>query len=190
MGGRLTVAAQDLLLPRVHLREANMRPVLRITVLLVLAVPAVVSACVVPTDGTGNATPMGGPEVADPARLGQEQVDRFFGTLKGADTDTALLDSILAENFQIVRSDGSRATKAQYLANPASVDTYEIADLSATLEGPTLVVSFDVEVNEVIDGRQVVSTAPRLGVFVWDGTDWRLAAWTNFGVVERAGKDG
>ena len=153
--------------------------------LLVLAAMAVLVLAACSTTTTVEApadAPSPPPAVPDPDAKGQELAERYLDTLKGADTDTDALDALLAPDYQLVRSDGTRATKEEYLAEPATVDTYAINNVKGTATGNTLVVSFDLTIEEEINGQQISETAPRLGSFVWDGEDWLLLSWANFGV--------
>lgn len=72
------------------------------------------------------------------------------------------LSAILAPDYQLVRNDASRATKDEYLAAPATVNEYSIANVKGTTTGNTLVVSFDLTIDEIIDG-QTISSGPRRG---------------------------
>ena len=154
--------------------------------LSMVAVMAVlmVSACSTTTtvQAPADYAPPPPPAVADPDAKGQELAERYLDTLKGPDTDTEALDALLAPDYQLVRNDGTRATKEEYLAEPATVDSYSIANVKGTSTGNTLVVSFDLTIEEEINGQQIAETAPRLGSFVWDGEDWLLLSWANFGV--------
>lgn len=149
------------------------------------------SACVASSSETKPApdeTADRAPTIEDPDSEAERLVRRWIDSLEGEDTDTARLRTILSPDFQLVRDDGSRATREEYLAEPALVNAYEISNLHATQHGSTLVVSFDLTVDEVIGGKHIATTAPRLGSFVWDGKDWLLLSWANFGVTKEEPK--
>jgi len=120
----------------------------------------------------------------DPAATGRELVTEFL-TILGTD-DTERLDDFLADGFQLLRANGSGATKAEYLANPAVVETFTIGeDLIAVQDGDVLTVRWSVALDESIAGTDYATNdAPRLSVFVRDGDDWRLIAHANFNLPQ------
>lgn len=157
----------------------------RLLASVVLLTVIVLAACTSSgSAGSPSAEPSG---ISEAAVTGQQLVDRFLGMLKGPDTDTEALSEILAPNFQLVRADDTRETKESYLANPAQVNEYSLANLNAVVANlgtaPTLTVSFDISIDEVINDEHIKTTAPRLGTFQWDGQDWVLVSWANFNPV-------
>ena len=158
-------------------------------VVMALAVAAVATlvmvGCSATTTSESSSSPATAmPEVSDPTATGTQLVDGFLSTLKGAKTDTAALSAILAPDFQLVRADGTREDKESYLANPAEVFKYEIKNLRAVADtaggAATLTVSFDVAIDEVINGQSITTTSPRLGAFEWSNGEWLLLSWANF----------
>ena len=124
------------------------------------------------------------PVLADLQVDGGALAAQFMDTLGLPEVDkVARLDHFLADEFQIVRADGSRLTKVEYLAKPADVHEYTIADVVATQHEDIVIVSYTLATTETIDGVQQTTTAPRLSVFHWDGADWQLAAHSNFGAL-------
>ena len=143
------------------------------------------SATVTSESSSSPATAM--PEVSNPTATGTQLVDQFLSTLKGAKTDTAALSAILAPDFQLVRADGTREDKESYLANPAEVFKYEIKNLRAVADtaggAATLTVSFDVAIDEVINGQSITTTSPTLGAFEWSNGERLLVSWANFNPI-------
>lgn len=161
--------------------------------------PALVAAALLAVAGCGSesstpqATPTtgaSGPTASESAsvqpataddELGGELADQFFSVLQRGDTEE--LDALLDPAFQVTRADGSTADKAQYLQQPASVETYQIDNARATRDGDVLVVRYEVTTEEVIDRQSYTSDpAPRLSVFVEEGGSWKLIAHANFNV--------
>ena len=80
--------------------------------------------------------------------------------------DPAVVDRVLAEEFQILRSSGRAHDKASYLkALPRQTTRSKFHDIVATGNGATLVVRYRIETEQTIDGHPVNGIAPRLSVF-------------------------
>lgn len=128
----------------------------------------------------------------DPDELGGRLVDEFVEILKRPDdAKRAGLTDFLAEEFQIVRSNGTRLDRAGYIENPSTVFEVELSDIEATLSDGVLVVSYVLAVDEIIDGVATRTTAPRLSVFHEGGDGaWRIAAHANFGALTQAPIEG
>src|SRR5215203_1903868 len=77
--------------------------------------------------------------------------------------DPAVVDKVLAEEFQILRSNGSGHDKASYLkALPRQTARSRFSDIVATGSGATLVVRYRIETEQTIDGTPVNGVSPRL----------------------------
>lgn len=125
------------------------------------------------------------PVLDDPTAEGVALIDGYMSILGlPADDKAAGLDGLLAPGFQVVRANGDRQDRAEYLASPPTVETYAISDARATQDDDLLVVSYLFEASEVLDGVEQTTTAPRLSVFRWSGGEWLLAAHANFGAIE------
>lgn len=132
---------------------------------------------------------VGAPAVAESTDLdaqGAALVDEFITILKQPDAQKrAELEGFLADEFQIVRSNGAVLDKDGYVANPATVFEVEISDVQAREANGVLVVSYVLSVDEVLEGVQTKTIAPRLSVFHQDpGGEWHIAAHANFGAIE------
>lgn len=122
-----------------------------------------------PTAATGN------------RQLGQELAGQFFSILQRGDATN--LEEFLDPAFQIARTDGSTADKAQYLQQPAKVEAFEIDNVVASRDGDLLVARYDVVTEEIIDGKAYSSEPkPRLSVFIDDNGIWRMLAHANLSV--------
>ncbi len=116
---------------------------------------------------------------SEPQKTGRALVERFFDLLS-KDSPSEGLDAFLSPAFQICRADGSFANKQEYLANPAKVERFTIADdgFRAYRDGPALTVRFAIDVEEQIDGGEVAAMqAMRSGTFLQEGGGGRLLSW-------------
>jgi len=120
------------------------------------------------------------PELTDPAASARTLVTEWLTALRDEDSDA--IAAALAPNFQIQRADGSGTDRAGYLADPAVVEEFRVADdITARQDGDTLTVRWSLEVSETIDGRQYDNVrAPRLTAFVWRDGRWKILAYGNF----------
>jgi hypothetical protein len=110
--------------------------------------------------------------------LARAQVDRFYSGTAGK----APLANIIGEGFQLIRSDGTRYDKSGYLANPASLLTYELDSFKATRTNDTLIATFFASFQGTVEGIQYdVARSPRLAVFTQMDGDWKLQAFANLG---------
>src|SRR3954453_16744625 len=104
------------------------------------------------------------------AKLGPKASDKQLATefLRLLHTDdTAGLRAFLAPAFLIQRADGSWLTKAQYLENPAHIESYSVTDVVGTREGSVRVVRYTVTTVQTIDGQPYSNApVPRLSTFV------------------------
>src|SRR6187431_2871266 len=134
----------------------------------------VVGAC---SSGTAGASPA--PVYPDAAGGAQPLVTKLFQLLK--DKDTTGLEAFLSPAFTLQRADGSSADKADFVQRPAEVTEFTISGLTATQTDGLLVARYMADVVGTVNGRPYSpGPAPRMSVFIWDGTDWRLVAHANF----------
>lgn len=135
-----------------------------------------------PASGTPNDVDVARSDPADVA-IAEATQNAFFGALK--DGDSAALESLLSPAFQLVRADGSSANREEYLANPATMDSFELTDFVTTREGDVIVARFLGATAETIDGQTYATQpAPRIAVMQQDGDQWRIVAQVNFNVPE------
>lgn len=121
------------------------------------------------------------PPIADLTAEGEFLVNRFFAAL--ASGQRAAVAAVLSPAFQIVRATGTVHDRDGYLDNLPTVGEFEITDVRATLNAGVLVVSYVVLVDEVLEGVEQTTRAPRLSTFQWEGGDWLLVSHANFGAV-------
>src|SRR3954466_7118441 len=99
--------------------------------------------------------------------------------------DPAAVAQVLAEEFQILRSNGSGHDKASYLkALPRQTTRSKFSDIVATGNGETLVVRYRIETEQTIAGKPVNGVSPRLSVFRdAAGRGWLIVAHANFAPI-------
>jgi Domain of unknown function (DUF4440) len=143
--------------------------------LFIAALALVASAC-------NSAAPAGtspAPSSESAATVAQPLATKLFQLLH--DKDTAGLEAFLSPAFTLQRADGSSADKAAFIQRPADVVEFTISDLAATQTGNVIVARYMADVVGTANGRPYTpGPAPRLSVFVWDGSDWQLVAHANF----------
>ena len=108
---------------------------------------------------------------------------RMVQFVKAQDTGEHRAAPRLAPEFQIVRSNGISATRAEYLAHLPEVSSFRQSDFVVTRHGDSLVVRNNAIVDVVVDGQQSAGTSsPRLSTFRKDPRtgSWRMVAHGNF----------
>ena len=78
--------------------------------------------------GAAHGAPRGAP--ADPTAKGTALVTRFFDQLESG--DAAKLERLLSPAFQLQGADGGYLDKEEFLADPPSVESFEISNVQAT----------------------------------------------------------
>lgn len=95
--------------------------------------------------------------------------------------DPAVVEKVLAPEYQILRSDGTGHDKASYLkALPRHQDRPKFSDIVATEAGGVMVLRYRIETNQTIDGKAVNGISPRLSVFRQVDGNWLISAHANF----------
>jgi ketosteroid isomerase-like protein len=114
----------------------------------------------------------------DVLALARTQVDRFY---QGTSGKLPLAD-VLGEAFQLMRTDGSRADRAEYIAKPPAIQTYTLTDFKAVRTGDVLTVTFFAGLTGSVQGIERNSSGqPRLAVFTKVDGEWKLQAFANLG---------
>lgn len=125
------------------------------------------------------APPLSDPASAEDTATAERVQNEFFTSLQNG--DSTALAALLSPAFQLVRADGSSADRAQYLANPATMNSFELSDFAVTSTGDVLVARFLGSTSEVIDGVEYSrEAAPRFAVMKRDGDTWKIVAQVNF----------
>ncbi len=111
--------------------------------------------------------------------LGTQLVHRYLSDLQRH--DVADLRNFLSPAFQVQRGDGLRQTKSELLRNPPRLGSYTIRRMRVSSDANTVVVTFEIAINEVINGKPFrTAYAARLATFASINKAWRLIGWANF----------
>jgi hypothetical protein len=95
--------------------------------------------------------------------------------------DPAVVEKVLAPEYQILRSDGNGHDKTSYLKSlPRQKIRSQFSDITATGTGDVMVVRYRIETDQIIEGKEVKGISPRLSVFRLDGGRWLICAHANF----------
>ncbi len=110
----------------------------------------------------------------------QAALERLFVAIRSGDPQKVapLLDPV----FQVQRADGAVYDRESYLARsiPVVRVTPRFENLRVTRQGPIVVTTMRLQIDETIDGKQAQSNAPQLVVFRIRGGVWRVIAAANF----------
>jgi ketosteroid isomerase-like protein len=115
----------------------------------------------------------------DATSVAKTEVDRFYRAL--TDNGPPLAD-VLGEAFQLIRTDGSRYDRAQYLAQAPKLSDYTLGEFQAMESGDVLTTTFFAGLTGTVEGvaRNSVSD-PRMAVFSRADGKWKLQAFANLG---------
>jgi hypothetical protein len=95
--------------------------------------------------------------------------------------DPQKVGAVLAEEFQIGRSDGTGFDKAGYLENlPKQKKRSVNHDIVGTRAGALMVLRYLVDSDQTIAGKNGTGSWGRLSVFRADGDSWLLLSHANF----------
>jgi hypothetical protein len=98
--------------------------------------------------------------------------------------DPAVIEKVLAPEYQILRSDGSGHDKASYLKSlPRQKIRPQFSDIIATGTGDVMVVRYRIETDQIVEGKEVKGISPRLSVFRLEAGRWLISAHANFAAL-------
>jgi len=99
--------------------------------------------------------------------------------------DPAVIEKVLAPEFQILRSDGSGHDKTSYLKSlPRQRVRSKFSDVIATGTADVMVLRYHIDTDQTIEGKEVKGISPRLSVFRRDGDRWLISAHANFAALK------
>jgi hypothetical protein len=98
--------------------------------------------------------------------------------------DPKQVGAILAEEFQIARSDGTGFDRTGYLQNlPKQAKRNVFADIHVTATDTTLTIRYSAISDQVIAGKSSIGKAPRLSTFRSEGGKWLMTSHANFALL-------
>lgn len=132
------------------------------------------------------------PSLADPADQ-LALIGRFYELLamEPGEDKSAGLDAFLGPEYQLLRSNGVVLDHDGYATEPPQIHLWQIESYAMTTsaDGTVAVVTYWVTTDSTIDGVTQTTTAPRLAVFHWDGSDWTMSALANFTALPMPGTE-
>jgi ketosteroid isomerase-like protein len=112
----------------------------------------------------------------------QGAIDSFLDALFSG--DLAKVEQVLANEFQILRSDGKSYDKVSYLgALPKHKVRPTTSNLKFTGHDDVIVASYVIKTEQTINGQPVQAVSPRLSVFHKEGDRWLIVAHANFAQI-------
>lgn len=123
---------------------------------------------------------------SSPSRAGEDDaraaISAWLDALQSG--DPAKVETVLAPEFQILRSDGSGHDKTSYLQNlPKQTSKPEISELAFSEHEGVIVVRYILNVEQTINNKPVQAQAPRLSVFRKGSAGWLIVAHANFAQI-------
>jgi hypothetical protein len=119
------------------------------------------------------------PRLTHPVAVARPLAVRFFKLVQGK--RVAALKRFLSPAFQIERADGTGSGKGPFLKSLPTIYKFKLSSFTATQAGSVLVVRYLATVTGLVGGKRYTpGPAPRLSVFSWDGSAWRLISHANF----------
>lgn len=98
--------------------------------------------------------------------------------------DPAVVEAVLAPEFQILRSDGSGHDRTSYLTDlPKQSSKPEVSPIEFSGNGDIIVARYILRIEQTINGKPVQAMAPRLSVFRRGGPGWLIVAHANFAQI-------
>jgi len=117
---------------------------------------------------------------ADERGLGEKLVRQLWADVKAGNVET--LKKNTAPGFQSIHEDGSRNRKEELqLIQKANIGKYTLTNLRVTQNGPVVIVTYFVSVEETIKGKRLPATKPAARLSAWLKTDsgWKWIIHAN-----------
>ena len=119
------------------------------------------------------------PEVANATSLGEKLLSQLWVDMQKPDMER--IEKTTAKGFQSVHQYGSSTREQQIeLIKTLNFGEYTLSDVEITRNGPVIVATYLVSVEETIKGKQLSKKpAPRLSVFLKTDSGWQWIAHAN-----------
>ena len=119
------------------------------------------------------------PEVANATSLGERLLSQLWVDMQKPDMER--IEKTTAKGFQSVHQYGSNTREQQIeLIKTLNFGEYTLIDVEITRNGPVIVATYLVSVEETIKGKQLSKKpAPRLSVFLKTDSGWQWIAHAN-----------
>jgi len=118
-------------------------------------------------------------EAAPQKNLGEKLLRQVWEDLKKPDME--MIENKIAQGFQSVHQFGSNNREQEIaLIKGLNLGSYTLSDIKITQNGPVIVATYFVSVEETIKGKRLhKEPAPRLSVFVKTDSGWKWIAHAN-----------
>ncbi len=118
-------------------------------------------------------------ETTDEATTAVQLVREMWKYLE--ERNISALEEMMAPGFQSIHADGSRDSEQELeLIKGLALGSYSLSDFKVTHNGPVLVATYFVSVEETIDGKHLSKKpAARMTVFLKTDTGWKWIAHAN-----------
>ena len=112
-------------------------------------------------------------------RIGKELVLQLWTDMKA--NNWMELQKQIAPGFQAIHQDGSRDNNAEIeLIKGLNLSEYTIDNFKVTMEGPVIIVTYQVNVEETIAGNLIQkSSSMRLSAWLKSGDSWKWIIHAN-----------
>lgn len=116
---------------------------------------------------------------ADDAALGERLVRELFSDLKARKVEK--VTDFISPAFQSVHGFGAKGKAGEVaLLHKLNLGDYELTGFQVTRQGPALVVTYRVQIEETLQGKRVkAKDAGRLTVFLETESGWKWLAHAN-----------
>ena len=110
---------------------------------------------------------------------GKELVQQLWVNFKTNNWEE--IEKQMGSGFQSVHQDGTRDKDAQIeLIKGLDLGDYTISDYTVTAEGPVIIVTYKITVEETLEGTRLPErTVMRLSAWVKSGDDWKWIIHAN-----------
>ncbi|MDD5723375.1 MAG: nuclear transport factor 2 family protein [Syntrophales bacterium] len=124
-------------------------------------------------------TALANQDVADENGLGEKILRQLWADMQKPDME--MIEKTIAEGFQSVHQFGSDNREQEIkLIKGLNLGNYTLSDIKITRNGPVIVATYFVSVEETIKGKRLLKTpAPRLSVFLKTDSGWKWIAHAN-----------
>jgi len=112
--------------------------------------------------------------------LGEKLVRQLWADAKAGNVET--LEKVMAQGFQSIHEDGARDRKGELqLIKGVNLGKYTLTNLKVTQNGPVVIVTYFVSVEETIKGKRLSATKPAARLSAWLKTDsgWKWIIHAN-----------
>ncbi len=112
--------------------------------------------------------------------LGEKLVRQLWADAKAGNVEA--LEKVMAQGFQSIHEDGARDRKGELqLLKGVNLGKYTLTNLKVTQNGPVVIVTYFVSVEETIKGKRLSATKPAARLSAWLKTDsgWKWIIHAN-----------